>query len=440
MEYSEVSDEKSISNVIITNLTIHRIILISIAHLTIGIGIIALSTYIPAELKFQNWSESSIAYLVGIATLFELSRLFIGYYGDSGKISYKKFFVLGIITSIAGLIVIANTIGNYFVLLGMILFTIGSAMLSTIIDAYLISKTEIENKNKIAAVTQFFRLTGFAVGGILGVFLYEALPFMLFFYFIALLHLLASIITLSLIQAPQELHSNQLNENHVDFSQLVTGLKDRAVIGMTLFLILYPIGLFAQDAVLEPFAIGVLHLTKSGVGRMASIWGTATLLFIPLAIIAERKISRIWTIFIGLLLASTALLIIAYLGTIVPTTVTEIKSAQNILFLLLFIFGAGLGLMTTPGTAMMFDICAHNKTLTTSLIAYFGIIVTLSRASASFLSGLILDLTNTNFTFLFSLEALILFSSLFPLLYVNKKFKTMGITKKTNNSLSIPDL
>ena len=88
--------------------------------------------------------------------------------------------------------------------------------------------------------------------------------------------------------------------------------------------------------------------------------------------------------------------------------------------------------MTTPGTAMMFDICAHNRMLTTSLIAYFGIIVTLSRATAAFLAGIVLDVTHSNFTLLFSIEAIILFSSLFPLLYVDKLFKTVGIKKNTN--------
>ena len=54
MELIENTDVNSFSNINLSNLSIYRILLISIAHLTIGIGIIALSTYIPAELKFQN--------------------------------------------------------------------------------------------------------------------------------------------------------------------------------------------------------------------------------------------------------------------------------------------------------------------------------------------------------------------------------------------------
>ena len=433
MELLENNNRDITSHTNLTNLSVYRIILISIAHLTIGIGIIALSTYIPAELKFQNWSESSIAYLVGIATLFELSRLIIGYYGDSGKITYKRFFLLGLIISIFGLITIAHTIGSYVVLFGMISFTIGSAILSTIIDAYLISNSKESNKNKIAATTQFFRLTGFALGGILGVILYEKISFILFFYIIAGMHLVASVTAFVLLNETTQLNSKKgLIQKKTEFAELLHALKERAVIGMTIFLILYPIGLFAQDAVLEPFAIGILKVSKSGVGRMASIWGTATLLFIPLAILAEKRLGRVLTIFIGLSMASLALLAIGFLGTTVPVSDSEIRTSQNTLYILLFFFGAGLGLMTTPGTAMMFDICAHNRMLTTSLIAYFGIIVTLSRATAAFLAGIVLDVTHSNFTLLFSIEAIILFSSLFPLLYVDKLFKTVGIKKNTN--------
>ena len=441
MDLVEKNKTKGLSDEPDKSLSTWKIILISLTHLTIGIGIIALSTYIPAELKFLNWSESTIAYLVGIATLFELSRLVVGYYGDTRIITYKKFFALGFIVSILGLVVIAHTIDSIAVLGGMIFFTIGSAILSTIIDAYLIAKSRTENKNKIAAVTQFFRLSGFALGGVLGVVLYERLSFWLFFYVIATLHFIVSVLTFLLLQEKITSGYQELDiPKKVNLSLLLPALKDKAVIGMSLFLILYPIGLFAQDAVLEPFAIGVLQFTRSGVGRMAAIWGTATLIFIPIAIFVERKISRIFTIFVGLTLASIALVIIAYLGVMSLSTDSSIRTAQNILYGTLFLFGAGLGLMTTPGTAMMFDICAHNKMLTTSLIAYFGMLVTLSRASAAFISGIVLDLTGTNFTFLFILEAVILFSSLFPLIYVNRLFKTMGIRERTDNSLAIPDL
>lgn len=428
-----------LSNNFTETLPVSKSILISLAHLTIGIGIIALSTYIPAELKLLNWSESSIAYLVGFATLFELSRLVIGYYGDSGAITYRKFFGLGLLVSVIGLLIIAQTIGNYIVFIGMVCFTIGSAILSTIIDAYLISRSGTENKNKIGAITQFFRLTGFAVGGILGTILYQNVSFASFFYIIAGIHFLASFLTLILLQEGSGSTIEKTSSEHIHFKQILSALRDKAVLGMTLFLILYPIGLFAQDAILEPFAIGVLQFQRAGVGRMAAIWGTATLIFIPVAIAVERKIGRIITITIGLFLASIALLVIAYLGANVPITSNEIKVAQNTLYGTLFLFGAGLGLMTTPGTAMMFDICAHNKTLTTSLIAYFGIIVTISRASAAFLSGLILQYTNNNFVFLFTLEAVILFSALFPLIYVNYLFKSMGIEIRKDIPIVVAD-
>lgn len=414
-----------------------NIILISVSHLFIGIGIIALSTFIPAELKILGWNESIIAYIVGIATFFELSRMGVGYFGDSSRLKTNNFFSIGFFMAIFGLIIIANTLGKIFILIGMILFTVGSAIVSTLVDAYLIHQTISDSKINIAATTQFFRLSGFAVGGFLGGYLYENYGFVFVFYAITVIFFLGSLPALILLQ--KTVNEKKITVNNLKLSEkiskLIKTLSSKSVVPMSIFLILYPIGLFAQDAVLEPFAIEVLKFSRDGIGRMAGIWGTSTLIFIPLAIFIEKKIGRIITIFLGLLIASCSLLAIAYLGSLTNIATEELKVYQNSLFLILFIFGSGLGLMTTPSTAMMFDICAYNKGSTTTLIAFFGVLITLSRSFASFFSGVMLELTQTNFSILFFIEALILFSALFPLIYISRTSKSIISKTPSENTL-----
>jgi MFS family permease len=411
------------------NLSTIRLTFISFAHLIIGVGIVALSTYIPAELRFLGWQTEIIAYIIGFVTLFELSRMVVGFFADTHPLfgSYRRnYVVLGFLISSLGFVVIILFINSLFIVLGMVFYTIGSAIMSTMIDAYLIGVSAKQNKNKIAAMTQFFRLSGFALGGILGVIFYGRFNFESFYFLLFGIHIIGSIVSILLIsEEPDSVLIKEKEDKTTfisaqeNFKEVFRALISKPVLGMSLFLILYPIGLFAQDAILEPFAIDYLGFQREGIGRMASIWGTTTLIFIPLAIKIEKILGRIPTIFSGLSIASVSLLVISSLALNPPDLLSssEIQLAQNLLLISLASFGAGLGLMTTPGTAMMFDVCAYNSRLTASLIAFFGVLITLSRSLASFFAGIIIQFSG-NYVLLFTLEAIILFSSLFPLIYV----------------------
>lgn len=426
-----------ISNISTPSPSTTRLFLISFAHLTIGMGIVALNTYIPAELRFLGWQTETIAYIIGFVTLFELSRMFVGIFGDSFPLfgSYRKnYIILGFIISSIGFFGIAFFINSILIILFMILYTIGSAIMSTIIDAFLIDESMYENKNIIAAMTQFFRLAGFALGGISGAILYGRLGFQSFYLILILIHTIGSLFPILLVKEVNQtiFDSNETpknrenNSNPISFRDttfnLISTLKSRPVLAMSLFLILYPIGLFAQDAILEPFAIDYLRFGRAGIGRMTSVWGTTTLIFIPLAVKIEKILGRIPTIFLGLFIASMSLVMIASLA-IRPLELTDVSGillSQKYLYLSLAFFGMGLGLMTTPGTAMMFEVCSLHDKQTASLIAFFGVLITLSRSFSAFLAGFFLYFFSQNFYLLFILEAIILFSALFPLFYISR--------------------
>lgn len=393
-------------------------------------GILSIGTFIPAELKFLGWETSTIAFLVGMATLFELFRMVVGYLGDTYPIlgSFRQSYItIGFALETIGFLLIAYTIGSYIILVGMIFFTVGSAIVSTYIDVYLIESTDSTGRTKTAASTQFFRLSGFAVGGILGAFFYASLGFHNFILFLGLINAAVMAMVIYLVKESAEVGwVKKDNLTHLSFQSKISVIKrelrDSKIVGMTLFLLIYPIGLFAQDAILEPYAIEVFGFGEEGIGRLAAIWGTSTLLFIPLAIVAIQFLGRLPTAVLGTMTAGFGLTLIAFLPELGVLD-------QMWLLLAVAVFGMGLGLMTTPATAMMFE-TANNSEVRTLLIAYYGLLVTLSRALASFLAGFVMLIAS--YQTVFVLETVVLLSSIIPLFIVRAGLKAeLGIEDTT---------
>jgi BCD family chlorophyll transporter-like MFS transporter len=415
-------------------------IFVSIAHLSVGIGIIGLSTFIPGQLAILNkttgnWPDSLIAILLGIATLFELSRVGIAYLQDRKSIfkSYRRIYVfIGLIVQSTGLLLISQLLGSLLIVIGMIFFTIGSATVSTTIDAYLVDRSDESNRNRYAATLQFFRLSGFAVGGIMGTILYSQLGFKDFFIFLSIFGFVIGLISVLAIRESEDyraLRKEQLSSETVkyDIEVLKKQLKKPIVLGMILFLILYPLGLFLQDAILEPYAVNIFDFNEEGIGRLAAVWGTATLVFIPLGIFFDRRIGRMQTIISGTIIAAFGLWLIAILG-LNPLEIKplDLELYQTSLLLALIVFGIGLGLMTTPSTALMLDVTAisKNKTL---ILSVFGLAITIGRSGASFIAAIIM--TFENYQILFLIESFFLLSSIIPLYFVYKNLKSKNLIK-----------
>ena len=416
------------------------IIAISSAHLAVGLGIIGISTFIPAQLALINWSDTVIAFLLGIATIFELSRIIIGYAQDRYTIfgSYRSNYLLfGIIVQTIGLLLVSQLLGSYLILIGMILFIIGSATVTLTVDAFLVDVSKIENRNKYAAALQFFRLSGFALGGILGAILYDRLKFENFFIFLAFIGFIISMFSFFAIKEDQrykmtrqkELTTNSWRQ---DVHFIISQLKYPAVSGMIIFLILYPLGLFLQDPILEPYAIRIFGYNEEGIGRLAGIWGTATLIFIPIGIIFDKKVGRMRSITLGALIGTLGLLLIGWFG-LDPFKWKDfnISIFQSSLLFALVLFGVGLGLLTTPGTAVMLDVVAfsYNKTL---ILSFFGLVLTISRSGASFLAGLVMYFNN--YQLLFLIESFFLLSCVIPIYFSYKSLKRENSLRKIEKS------
>ncbi|MFX1254437.1 MAG: MFS transporter [Promethearchaeota archaeon] len=402
-----------------------RLIAVSIVHLAVSLGVIGISTFIPAQLAIIGWNTTLIAFLLGIATLFELFRLFSGYLGDHYSIfgSYRRnYVIIGFITQLLGLIVISQLLGSILILFGMILFTIGSATVATMADAYLVDITTSENRGKAAATIQFFRLSGFAIGGILGAILYGQLKFEGFFILLAIItFVLGTISILALKEKKKQSDGNEVfqfrNSNISEVWSIVKNITNPAVVFMSLFLVLFLIGVFTQDAILEPYAVKIFNFSEGNIGRLAAIWGTTTLIFIPLAILLERKIGRLWLSLAGTIIGAAGLLIITFLGMSPIAITNNLAYYQNLFLIGVAIFGVGVGLVTTPSTAMMLDVCSSSESRTL-LLAFFGLISTVGRSGASFIAGIIL--LSSSYQFLFIFETIVLLCSFPALIWAHK--------------------
>ncbi|MFW9778514.1 MAG: MFS transporter [Candidatus Heimdallarchaeota archaeon] len=411
-----------------------RLIPVSMIHVAVSLGTIGISTFIPAQLAIIGWEPTIIALLIGIATLFEVFRLLIGFLGDRYPLfgSYhRNYIIVGLVAQTSGLVFVSQTLGSLAILFGMILFTVGSATVATMTDAYLIDISTSVERGKVAANIQFFRLLGFAAGGILGAVLYGRLRFEGFFVLLAGISLLFGIISvLAIRERSSEIVENTKKQLNIGRSiQLIKEqLSKREVVAMSFFLVLFLIGLFAQDAVLEPYAVSTFNFTEDNIGGLAAVWGVTTLIFIPLAFFIEKKIGRLLLSAIGTVIGGLGLLMIAFLGTSSVNSILGLPQIQQLFLLSVAIFGVGLGLLTTPSTAMMLDVCAKHPKTRTLLLALFGLITTVGRSSASFFSALVM--LGNSFQLLFILEAIILACSFFPLIWVHRYLSSKAIEGK----------
>ncbi|MCE7733409.1 MAG: BCD family MFS transporter [Candidatus Heimdallarchaeota archaeon] len=421
---------------------------ISSIHIGVGLSIVTISGFVNAEMKFLGWKSSTITLFFGFAILFELSRLIIGYLQDR-RPKIKEYLIIGSILSFLGLLIIPLTISsidNPIVIVGLALYYGGTAILTTLVDSYLTLVSYPKERNRISGILQSARLIGFAGGGILGSITYSRLEFEIFIGMINIILLLTVIVTLVSLDlktwqirmneisytSSQYENSNSNTEYKINKSP-VSSIYDKNVLLMSSFLIIFSIGLFMQDLILEPFAIARLGFGKSDVGKLVAIWGIATLIFVPVGSILEGKIGKLRTIVIGQMIATIGMIIISISS----------EFSNDILFYIgLIIFSIGGGISSSPAISLMLDLCYINLNHTTFLLGFFGIIITLGRSIAAISSGVLLSISNDNYTLIFIVEAVFLILSLIPIIPISKLIDDWirEVDSENNFHISIPSL
>ncbi len=172
------------------------------------------------------------------------------------------------------------------------------------------------------------------------------------------------------------------------------------------FLILYTLGLFLQDPILESFGAEVFNLPISKTTLLNAYWGIGTLIGLLIAgLWITPRIGKFKAAKIGCWMITTSLILIIISGY---------TKDENLLFGVLLIFGLAAGIATNSALSLMLDLTLPEVAGT--FVGVWGLAQALSRAMGKLLGGGLLDIGRVisgpnnpllAFSFVFSLEIII---------------------------------
>ena len=186
------------------------------------------------------------------------------------------------------------------------------------------------------------------------------------------------------------------------------------------FLVLYTLGLFLQDPILESYGAEVFSLPISKTTLLNAYWGVGTLVGLLIGgLWITPRIGKLSTARIGCWLIISSLILLIICG---------INANVNGLFGVLVIFGLAAGIATNSALSLMLDLTLPEMAGT--LVGVWGLTQALSRAMGKIFGGGLLDLGRIisgpenpflAFCFVFSLEVFVTGLAIFVLGKVSVK-------------------
>lgn len=213
--------------------------------------------------------------------------------------------------------------------------------------------------------------------------------------------------------------SDQPREDSVTLPQawaLIT--SSRQVLVFFLFLVLFTLGLFLQDPVLESYGAQVFAMPIAATTQLNAFWGIGTLLGLLLAgLWIVPRLGKLPTARLGcqLIVASLVLLLLCGLQPSVP-----------LLKVVLLLFGLSAGIATNSALCLMLDLTLPQATGT--FVGVWGLAQALSRAMGKLIGGGLYDLGRLlpldagpypPFAIVLGVEALVALAALLALERVN---------------------
>ncbi len=204
------------------------------------------------------------------------------------------------------------------------------------------------------------------------------------------------------------------------------------------FLILYTLGLFLQDPILESYGAEVFSLPISQTTLLNAFWGIGTLIGLLIGgLWITPRLGKLSTARIGCWMIIFSLFLLILSGAFKST---------NSLFGVLVIFGLAAGIATNSALSLMLDLTLPEMAGT--LVGVWGLAQALSRAMGKIFGGGLLDLGRLlsgpennflAFAFVFLLEIIVTFLAIYVLNKVSvKRFREE--TSSTIESLMMADL
>jgi MFS transporter, BCD family, chlorophyll transporter len=305
----------------------------------------------------------------------------------------------------------SQTIG-WSALLGLIMafYGLGVSCSSTPFTALLVDITEESKRSKLIAIVWSMLMVGIVVGGVTGSIVFKRIeaagisagniplatlqpPINSVFSFVPFLVLgLALIATWGIEKKYSRFNHSTTGtvkphrddrDDSISLSQALQILTTSRQTGIFFaFLSVLTIGLFMQEAVLEPYGGEVFGMSIGETTQLNAFWGMGILLgysftgFLIIPGLGKKPTTKIGCILVAL-----------SFGLIITAGFTQ---QPNMLQLAVFLFGIAAGIATVGGISLMLDLTAA-KTAGT-FIGAWGLAQAMSRGLATLIGGVILDL------------------------------------------------
>ena len=231
--------------------------------------------------------------------------------------------------------------------------------------------------------------------------------------------------------------NSSINRTNNEKSNKEIGLKESWVLVTSspqiliffTFLILYTLGLFLQDPILESYGAEVFNLPISKTTLLNAFWGGGTLLGLLLGgLWITPRLGKLSTARMGCWMIITSLFLLIFSGLI---------GNVNGLYGVLVIFGIAAGLATNSALSLMLDLTLPE--IAGTFVGVWGLAQALSRAMGKVFGGGLLDIGRAisgpenpfiAFSFVFFLEIIVMVFAIFVLGKVSiKRFKQETSTK-----------
>ncbi|ELR99471.1 BCD family MFS transporter [Gloeocapsa sp. PCC 73106] len=328
------------------------------------------------------------------------------------------------------------------VLLGLILAIYGLALSSssTPFTALLVDISQENNRSQIVAIVWSMLMVGIVIGGISGSILLRNLgtstqnplevlqpPINSIFKIAPLVVFALAMIATWKVEKKYS-HFNQRTEakSREDGVGVKSAFKILTASRQTgiffSFLVMITIGLFMQEAVLEPYGGEVFGMSIAQSTLLNSFWGVGILIGYSLTgFLIIPRLGKITTNKIGCILVAICF------GLIILSGFTQ---EQMILKITMVIFGIATGITTVSSINLMLDLTSATSAGT--FIGAWGLAQSLSRAIATVSGGIVLDVGRQIFTtpvlaygLVFALQALAMLMAILILNQINvAEFKT----------------
>jgi MFS transporter, BCD family, chlorophyll transporter len=377
---------------------------------TIAGGILAISLFVsPARVWFGQLSDNK-----PILGKHRTNYVLIGtaIFGLAVFLAVQTMWQLGAIVRDNGeWLWNIQTIG-WSALLALIMAIYGLAVSSssTPFTALLVDISEEDNRSKLVAVVWSMLMVGIVIGGIGGSVVFKKIeasgvtagnipletlqpPINFVFSFVPFLVIALALIATWGVEKKYSRFSvrNAANnqENSITIAKAIKILTASRQTGIFFsFLCLLTIGLFMQEAVLEPYGGEVFGMSIGETTKLNSFWGIGILLgYSVTGFLVIPRLGKKLATKIGCFLVAICFALIILSG---------FTQQPAILQSAMVLFGVAAGIATVGGISLMLDLTAAETAGT--FIGAWGLAQAMSRGLATFMGGVILDLGKAVFT------------------------------------------